>query len=282
MCGFERHSVYLRLSVTDRCNLRCRYCRPNTIEGYARSPAEANDEELLSIVRIVEEENSIEKLRLTGGEPLVYPLLSELLARLRHLLPHARLCLTTNGTLLARKAEDLKTAGLDALNVSLDTLNAALFRDLTGGGSLESTIAGISAVRKAGFTNLKLNAVLVRSFNADQLSGLVRFASELDCEIRFIELMPYGQGAALFSSEYLAADQALGQLSREFPCAGPLAPRPPRSDTDLLSTAVRSLLDLLRPCRILSARDATVYGSIAAAGFSPVCGSKRASIYLLR
>jgi len=230
----RKRAVYLRLSVTDRCNLRCRYCRPASSEQdigrkYAKGTfpfinnPSAADRELLELVRIMHEELWIRKLRLTGGEPLLHPHLVDLVVQLRRQLPQSTLCMTTNGTFLAKKAETLRIAGLDSLNVSLDTLNPDLFRELTGGGFLEDTIAGIGAAHAAGFTGIKLNAVLIRGINGESVAELVRFAARMDCEIRFIELMPYGHGSALFHTDYLAADEALSSLKKEFSYIGPLA-----------------------------------------------------------
>jgi GTP 3',8-cyclase len=219
----NRRAVYLRLSITGRCNLRCGYCRPASPgQDTQRSPS-ATDGELLKMVRIVHETVSVHKLRLTGGEPLLHPRLADLVAELRKQLPDTAICTTTNGTFLAKQAKELKAAGLDSLNVSLDTLNPRLFKELTGVGSLEATIAGIGAARAAGFKDLKLNAVLIRGINGHSLADLVRFASRADCEIRFIELMPYGHGAALFRTDYFVADEALSALKEEFPYIGPAA-----------------------------------------------------------
>ena len=219
----DQRSAYLRLSITDRCNMRCRYCRPSFAGQDLELPQSADDNELLSLVRMIDEQIPIYKLRLTGGEPLLYPGLTDLVVRLRRELPRSKLCLTTNGTFLGKKAADLKAAGLDWLNISLDTLSRDLFRELSGGGCLENTLAGIDAAREAGFTDLKINSVLIRGVNADSLAELVRFAARTDCEIRFIELMPYGQGAALFRTDYLGADEAFNSLKQAFPYLGPSA-----------------------------------------------------------
>jgi GTP 3',8-cyclase len=217
----NRRAVYLRLSITGRCNLRCRYCRPSSAgQDIERFPS-ATDGELLELVRIVHEAVSIHKIRLTGGEPLLHPRLAVLVAKLRKQLPDTAICATTNGTFLAKQAKELRAAGLDSLNVSLDTLNPQLFKELTGVGSLEATIAGISAARAAGFRGVKINAVLIRGINGHNLADLVRFASRIDSEIRFIELMPYGHGAALFLTDYFAADEALASLKQEFSYIGP-------------------------------------------------------------
>ena len=214
-CG---RSIYLRLSVTDRCNLRCRYCRPPGSDEFREGPR-ATDAELLDLVAAIDRAAQVAKLRLTGGEPLVHTRLPTLVSSLRRILPTTTLAVTTNGTLLPRQAAALRAAGLDALNISLDSLDAAAFRALNG-GVLSQTLAGLRAARAAGFAGIKLNAVLIRSVNGDALADLVRFAAAEDCEPRFIELMPYGPGAALFASDFLSADEALDRLKRAYPYLG--------------------------------------------------------------
>ena len=213
-------SVYLRLSVTDHCNLRCRYCRPARGEPDGDRSAYALDAELLGLVMLVEEERPIEKLRLTGGEPLLRPDVATLVSRLRARLPHASLCMTTNAMLLAPMARPLRQAGLDGLNVSIDSADATTLARLTRGGRLEAAMDGIRAAQEAGFRNIKINSVLLRRFNVEGLTCLVRLASSQRCEIRFIELMPCGQGADLFPTDFIPAEEALALLQREFPYLG--------------------------------------------------------------
>ena len=221
--GLRGHT-YLRLSVTDRCNLRCSYCRPASGPPESAPLQSADNAELVDLVRLVHEETGIHKLRLSGGEPLLYPCLTDVIEQLRSLLPEATLAVTTNGVLLAKSAAVLRSAGLDSVNISLDSLDPDRFRHLTGGGNLESTVQGIRTAAAAGFSALKINAVLIRRVNGDQLPELVRFAAELGAEIRFIELMPYGHGAELFRSDYLAADEALDSLERAFQYLGAAQP----------------------------------------------------------
>ncbi len=211
-----RGHTYLRLSVTDRCNLRCRYCRPESGPHEPGSCNLADESELLDMVRLVHEETGIHKLRFSGGEPLLYGNLDGLVARFRRLLPETTFGITTNGTRLARTAAALRAAGLDTVNVSLDSLDPERFRNITGGGNLDGTLQGIHVATQAGFSSTKLNSVLIRRINGDQLPRLVRFAAQIHCEIRFIELMPFGQGAELFQSDYLAADEALASLKTTF------------------------------------------------------------------
>lgn len=211
---------YLRLSVTDRCNLRCAYCRPRAKRLEKPSGAYASDVELLELVRQIHRVRPLGKLRLTGGEPLLRPGLAALVRALRALLPNVTLALTTNGSLLSQLAIPLRDAGLDALNVSLDTLDPTAFAVLTRGGRLDATLTGIQAAQAAGFARLKLNCVLLRRINGDRLSEIVRWAVRHDCQMRFIELMPCGPGADLFETDYLSADQAIAQLKAEFDYLG--------------------------------------------------------------
>jgi len=205
--------VYLRLSVTDRCNLRCRYCR---VDGQAPAGPDLPDEAILRIVSAMARLAPLRKLRLTGGEPLLRVGLPALVRDLRRLLPNAELAMTTNGTLLSAAAKALRDAGLDALNISLDTTDPACFADLTGGGRVEFVLAGIEAARHAGFGRLKLNAVLLRSLRGDRLRELVHFAARHDCELRLLELMPIGPGASIYRREHLGADEALDELGQAF------------------------------------------------------------------
>ena len=135
-------------------------------------------------------------------------------------MPNVELALTTNAILLARWATPLRQAGIEFLNVSIDTLDAAGYHDLTRGGKLALTLAGLEAAQAAGFRQIRLNVVLLRSYNGGQLHQLVRLACRHHCEIRFIELMPFGEGAALGDAEFLSGDEALEFLCTHFPYVG--------------------------------------------------------------
>ena len=214
--------LYLRLSVTDRCNLRCRYCRPE--RDPARSPvASASDDELLELVRLIDAEYPIYKVRVTGGEPLLRKDLPQLVARLRARMPQVELALTTNALLLARSAADLRRAGIDSINISVDSLEPDAYRDLTRGGNLDAVLEGIHAAREARFGKIRLNAVLMRNVNGSHLDGLVRLAARYESELRLIELMPFGEGAAIYDTEFLSGDEALESLQRSFTYLGPVA-----------------------------------------------------------
>jgi cyclic pyranopterin phosphate synthase len=205
--------VYLRLSVTDRCNLRCRYCRTDV--QTATAPG-LPDEAMLRIVSAMARLAPIRKVRFTGGEPLVRVGLPALVRKLRRLLPNAELAMTTNGTLLPAAAATLRDHGLDTVNISLDTTDPVHFARLTGGGRIESVLAGVEAAWRAGFDRLRLNAVLLRSLRGERLFELVRFAARCGCELRFLELMPIGAGALIYARERLGSDEAFDELRQAF------------------------------------------------------------------
>ena len=191
-CG--RTIDYLRLSVTDCCNLGCAYCMP--AGGWTPSGTLCSTEELVELAAACVA-LGVKKLRLTGGEPLLRPDILALTARLRALPGLEELVMTTNGQRLATLAAPLREAGLDRLNVSLDTLRPERYRALTGGGTLDRVLEGLDAAESAGFAPPKLNAVLLRGVNDDELADLARLAQTTPCSVRFIELMPIGPGAAM-------------------------------------------------------------------------------------
>lgn len=208
--------LYLRLSVTDRCNLRCGYCRPGKGGDPVDGTGLLSDEEILALLSLVKASLPLYKVRLTGGDPLVRPDLAGLVKKIRLELPMVELGATTNGLLLSRQADALKRAGLDSLNISLDTADAGKFFEISGRDAWSEVNEGIRAAKKAGFRKIKLNAVLLRSINGDNLPGLVRFANDVDCELRLIELMPIGVAAQLFQAEFLSAHEALSILRTHF------------------------------------------------------------------
>jgi cyclic pyranopterin phosphate synthase len=216
--GDPPSSLYIRLSLTEGCNLRCRYCRPAEASSSRPGQDESlSDAELLSLVARVNEAIPIRKIRFTGGEPLLKPGVERLIAAYRQLLPRAKLCLTTNGTRLKNRAAALKQAGIKYLNISLDTLTEQAFQEVARKPGLKDVMAGIAAARHAGFERLKLNTVLLRTRNKDQVEELVRLAARFGCEIRFVELMPFGQGAHLFEQEFFSAGEALERLQNRLP-----------------------------------------------------------------
>jgi cyclic pyranopterin phosphate synthase len=186
--SFGRTINYLRLSVTDRCNMRCRYCMP--AEGVAKLCHDdiLSYEELYRVARSAVA-LGIEKIRVTGGEPLVRKGIVDFLGRLSALPGLRQLVLTTNGILLGAMAEDLRAAGVQRLNISLDSLRPDVFGRITRGGDLAQVLAGISAAERAGFP-IKLNMVVMRGINDEEIFEVASLAQEKEYTIRFIEYMP--------------------------------------------------------------------------------------------
>ena len=188
-CG--RTIDYLRLSVTDLCNYRCQYCMPpEGVEKRLHSDILSIEE--LAEIAAAAVRCGVKKIRLTGGEPLVRRGLPDLCRMLRAIPGLAELCLTTNGSLLPQLARPLRDAGVDRLNLSLDTLRPDRFAAMTRLGTLQDVLAGIKAAEAAGFRNLKFDTVLIGGFNDDEIEDFVNLSREHPWEMRFIELMPMG------------------------------------------------------------------------------------------
>jgi len=228
---FGRRITYLRISVTDRCNLRCVYCLPASgVEWIAREEI-LRVEEIAEVVR-VGVALGLTRVRLTGGEPLVREGVVELVRLLSAIPQLEDLSLTTNGVLLARRAEALARAGLRRANISLDTLLANRFSRITRFGSIGDVRAGIEAALDAGLHPVKLNVVVMRGVNDDEIVELGRLAVDRPLHVRFIELMPIGDYFArerlVPSEEILARLSALGELR---PFDGPVGCGPARAYT---------------------------------------------------
>ncbi len=208
----------LRVSVTDRCQLRCDYCMPP--EGVPLGPREEilTYEELASLAACLQAAFGLTKVRITGGEPLLRLEVERLVGMFAGLgVPD--LALTTNGLLLAGMAQRLKRAGLQRVNVSLDTLSPDTFRRLTGGGELKAVLEGIDAALDAGLVPLKLNTVVMRGVNEEETADIVAFALGRKCEVRFIELMPIGPGAGLFAGGFVSSGEVRKKLSAHYTLA---------------------------------------------------------------
>ncbi|MEA1871936.1 MAG: GTP 3',8-cyclase MoaA [Chloroflexota bacterium] len=188
--SFGRSINYLRISVTDRCNLRCIYCMPP--EGVPQMPHSEilSYEEIRTVVQAAAE-LGINRIRLTGGEPLVRAELPNLIRMLSQIEGIEELSLTTNGTFLKKYALEFKQAGLSRVNVSLDTLKADKFRYITRLGALEDVLEGIEAAKGAGFEPVKINTVVMRGINDDEIRDFARMTYKEGCHVRFIELMPF-------------------------------------------------------------------------------------------
>ena len=214
--SFSRGINYLRIAVTDRCNLRCVYCMPP--EGVPRIPHDEilSYEEIRTVVQAAAE-LGITRIRITGGEPLVRADLSKLVQMLSELEGVDEVALTTNGTLLKQYALELKQAGLKRVNVSLDTLSPDRFQRITRIGELKDVLDGIEAARNAGLNPVKINTVVMRGINDDEVLDFVKMACTEDWHIRFIELMPFGDVVEFVPSCEL--QQRISLLGELEPCS---------------------------------------------------------------
>ena len=209
--GCGRTIDYLRLSVTDRCNYRCRYCMPEA------GVCKREHRDMLSFEELFEVASAcvrcgVRKIRLTGGEPLVRRGIVELCRLLRTIPGLEELCLTTNGSLLPALAAPLRDAGVDRLNISLDTLRPERFAQMTRLGQLSDVLTGIEAAEAAGFHDLKFDTVLIGGFNDDEIPDFAEWSRTHPWEMRFIELMPMGPCADWDKSCFLSADTVLSRL----------------------------------------------------------------------
>jgi cyclic pyranopterin phosphate synthase len=219
--SFGRVHNNLRISVTDRCNIRCVYCMPETVQFLPRQ-ALLTFEEIERFVRAVVP-LGIDRVRLTGGEPLVRRDLPGLVERLASIGGIRDVGLTTNGILLAPMARALFDAGLRRINVSLDTMDPSRFEALTRRTGFEQVIEGILAAKAAGFDPLKINAVAIKGVTDDDVVPLARFARENGLEMRFIEYMPLDAGDHWERGKVLLAEEILAKLAAGI---GPLSPAP--------------------------------------------------------
>lgn len=188
---FGRHIDYIRLSVTDRCDFRCVYCMTEDMTFLPRKQI-LSLEELYEVARAFTE-LGVKKIRLTGGEPMVRNDVMTLIDKLGELPGLEELLLTTNGAQLDKYAGPLKSAGVNRLNISIDSLDPERFRRISRVGKLEKVLAGIDAAREAGFDRIRLNAVIMRGYNEDEVLPLTRYALDRDIDIAFIEEMPLGE-----------------------------------------------------------------------------------------
>ena len=217
--AFGRTATDLRLSLTDKCDLRCTYCMP--VEGlpWLPKPDLLTDDELVRLARIAVTRLGVREIRLTGGEPLIRPHLigpDGLVARLAALDPRPELSLTTNAVALARLAEPLRAAGLNRVNVSLDTLDPEVFRTLTRRDRHAAVLAGIEAAARAGLAPVKINTVLMRGINDHEAADLLRWCLDRDYQLRFIEQMPLDAQHGWDRNRMVGAAEILERLGRRF------------------------------------------------------------------
>ncbi|MGC4003920.1 MAG: GTP 3',8-cyclase MoaA [Pirellulales bacterium] len=219
---FGRTHTNLRISVTDRCNIRCFYCMPDEALRFLPRHEILTFEEIVRFAAVAIR-CGVDRIRLTGGEPLVRSDLPELVARLSDIPGLDDLALTTNGILLGEQAVALRAAGLHRLNVSLDALDPQVFETIARRRGLNRVLDGISAAIEAGFTDIRLNAVSIRGLTETEIVPLARFARVRNLELRFIEFMPLDGDGQWSHDAVLTGDEVRAVLEREF---GPLRPAP--------------------------------------------------------
>ena len=251
---FGRRLTYLRVSLTDVCNLRCVYCMPEDMTFRPRHEL-MSDEEIITIVRMMAE-LGINKVRLTGGEPTVRPHVVEIVRQIAHIPGIRDIAMTTNAILLPQLAEPLARAGLNRVNISLDTLNPRKFKFITRWGDLDKVWAGIEAAEAAGLTPLKINAVVTRGFNEEDVVDLARLTLDRDWHIRFIEVMPFGSEAGFAQSTVVRSRETKERIEAAL---GPLQPVPGHDPRDPA-----------KPYRLIGARGAIGFISSVS---EPFCGS---------
>jgi GTP 3',8-cyclase len=213
---FGRTATDLRVSLTDRCNLRCTYCMPAEGLDWLPKPELLTDDEMVRLIGLAVARLGITEVRFTGGEPLLRRGVTSIVARVAALEPRPEISLTTNGIGLARLAEPLRDAGLDRINVSLDTLTPEVFARLARRDRLPDVLAGLEAAQTAGLTPVKVNTVLMRGINDHEAAALLRFCLERGYQLRFIEQMPLDAQHGWRRADMVTADEILDSLSMEF------------------------------------------------------------------
>lgn len=207
----NRNINYLRLSVTDLCNLKCKYCMPEVGVEKKKHSEILSFESCVEIVQSAAE-LGVNKVRITGGEPLVRRGIVDLVKRISETEGIDELAMTTNGILLSKNAEALKKAGLNRVNISIDTLNPVKYHSITRGGKLQDVLDGIEAARFYGLTPIKLNVVIINGFNTDEIEKFIGMATE-DLEVRFIELMPVGQASTWSHGKFISNESIIQRHS---------------------------------------------------------------------
>lgn len=256
--SYGRRINYLRISLTDVCNLRCVYCMPE--EMHFRPKAELmTDEEILFLVR-VGASLGVNKLRLTGGEPTIRPRIVELVRQMATVPGIKDMAMTTNALLLDKLAGPLAEAGLKRVNISIDTLDAEKFHRITRWGHIEDVWRGINAAREAGLTPIKLNSVVVRNFNDEDMIDLARLTLDQDLEVRFIEMMPFGEVSDFQQTNVVTFREMRERVESVF---GPL------------EEAGYDFVDPSRPFRIPGAKGTLGFISSVTEPFCQGCGRVR-------
>ncbi len=212
---FGRVATDLRVSLTDRCNLRCTYCMPAEGLAWLPAPELLSDDEIVRLVRVAVDEG-VTEVRFTGGEPLIRPGLVGIVAAVASLPVRPRISVTTNGIGLARLAQPLKDAGLDRVNVSLDTLDPQRFAEMTRRDRHADVVAGLAAAAASGLGPVKVNAVLMRGANDHEAAALLRWCLDHGYQLRFIEQMPLDAQHGWDRTQMVTADEILAELKADF------------------------------------------------------------------
>jgi cyclic pyranopterin phosphate synthase len=257
---FGRRIDYLRISLTDRCNLRCVYCMPATGMHFAPQDDLLTDEEFLRVIRLTTE-IGFRKFRLTGGEPTVRPHLAELVRAIKALPGVEEVAMTTNAILLPKLVPALAAAGLDRVNISIDTLDADRFRRITRGGDIKKVFEGIRAAEEYGLTPVKLNAVVVRGFNDHEVADLAGLTLEHPWQMRFIEIMPLDGVFDVAQSRLVPSAESRELIQARW---GPLTPE-----------AQFNPADPARPYRLPGARGTVGFISSVTENFCAGCNRMR-------
>ncbi len=210
---FNRSIRYLRVSVTDRCNYRCFYCMPSQGLEWERRTEFLSYEELTRVIRLFSE-LGVDKVRLTGGEPMVRQGIVGFVKQLNKLPGIHDLSMSTNAHLLADKAQILADAGISRVNISLDSLNPDIFRQITRNGELQPVLDGIDAALKAGMHPVKINMVVMKGLNDQEIEPMLDYALERGADLRYIETMPIGEAGIQGADHYFSADKILARLKQ--------------------------------------------------------------------
>ncbi len=212
--SFGRKIEYLRLSVTDRCDLRCFYCIPKGFKGFTEPEDRISLDDYVRLVRLFSE-LGVSKVRMTGGEPLIRPDLPDMVRKIGALPKIDDLSLSTNATRLAQHAKVLRESGVSRINVSLDTLNPDVFREITQ-GDLEPVLQGLQVAKTAGFRPIKINMVVMRDLNLHEVGDMVDYCLENRFTLRFIETMPVGEAGQKAKDRYVSLDEIKKSLEQRF------------------------------------------------------------------
>ncbi len=213
---YGRKIDYVRISITDRCNFRCQYCMPETGIEKKNHNEILRFEEIITLIKTLTK-LGVKKIRFTGGEPLVAKNITELIYKTSQIEGIEDIAITTNGSLLEDMAEELFKTGLKRVNISLDTLNEEKFKNITRGGDLKKVLRGIEKCISIGMKQVKINTVLIKGFNDDEVNDLISLTKDKPISVRFIELMPIGEGKKYYDNGIITANEIIEKLEELIP-----------------------------------------------------------------